>query len=78
MHHAATGHMTREQVFVPPSRKNLPWFLKKWKKSTVTINGIELEEFLEDAPLFRLGLLVFQQVSSKITRESSTDIVFSY
>lgn len=59
-HHAATGHMTRDEVFVPRTasyHKAAP----TGKKLRVSAN-IELDELLEDAPLYRLYWLVIQQL----------------
>ncbi|GJN88152.1 hypothetical protein Rhopal_001109-T1 [Rhodotorula paludigena] len=59
-HHAATGHMTRDEVFVPRTasfRKVAPTG-KKLKVS----KGVELDELLEDAPLYRLTWVLVQQL----------------
>lgn len=59
-HHAATGHMTRDEVFVPATRSS------KQDKATgrkVTVApGIDLDELLEDAPAYRLFWLLVQQL----------------
>jgi omega-6 fatty acid desaturase (delta-12 desaturase) len=63
MHHAHTGHMDRDEVFVPRTRseKGIPAkgdaSIKKVKK-----DGIELDELLEDVPAYRLFWLVMQQL----------------
>ncbi|GAA5967944.1 hypothetical protein JCM8115_006576 [Rhodotorula mucilaginosa] len=59
-HHAATGHMTRDEVFVPRTasyHKAAP----TGKKLRVSAN-IELDELLEDAPIYRLYWLLIQQL----------------
>jgi len=75
-HHAATGHMTRDQVFVPRTRSNLN--LPSIKELAGTENAIDdgvlygtnvppsmqdrLHELLEDAPLATLIGVVLQQI----------------
>ncbi|KAM0749815.1 delta-12-fatty acid desaturase [Meredithblackwellia eburnea MCA 4105] len=57
-HHAATGHMTRDEVFVPAvrSEKTKPTGKK------VVIDGLSWDELLEDSPIYSLFWLVVQQV----------------
>lgn len=59
-HHAATGHMTRDEVFVPRTAK-FHGAAPTGKKVRVSAN-IELDELLEDAPLYRLFWIVVQQL----------------
>ncbi len=59
-HHAATGHMNRDEVFVPATRSSKEQYTTG-KKVTVA-PGIDLDELLEDAPLYRLFWLVVQQL----------------
>lgn len=63
MHHAHTGHIERDEVFVPRTRseKGIP---KKGDASInkITKNGIELDDLLEDVPIYRLFWLVMQQL----------------
>ena len=50
-HHKATGHLTRDMVFVP-----------KTKEQFLANRGAEdLDDLLGDAPLYSLGTLIFQQ-----------------
>lgn len=62
-HHAATGHMTRDQVFVPKTRsqRGLPSqeeLSQKREESTFE----KMDEILEDAPLYTFVMLVVQQL----------------
>jgi len=63
MHHAHTGHVDRDEVFVPRTRteKGIPPKGDASIKKVVK-NGIELDELLEDVPLYRLFWLVMQQL----------------
>lgn len=67
-HHAATGHMTRDEVFVPSTRENrglLPLHPVDDNSPVVTEQttwGEWLAELLEDAPLFNLLELLVQQL----------------
>ncbi|GAA5986524.1 hypothetical protein JCM5350_001358 [Sporobolomyces pararoseus] len=63
-HHAATGHMDRDEVFVPRTLEERGGELKSKenKKKVQLEKGIELDELLEDAPLYRLVTLVGQQL----------------
>jgi len=56
-HHAATGHMTRDQVFVPKTRsqRNIP---SQDELSTME----KVDELLEDAPLYVFINVLLQQV----------------
>lgn len=75
-HHAATGHMDRDEVFVPATRakdtlidKRADGVVGTGRK--VLVEGVEWDELLEDAPLYRLYWLVVQQVSRRgSSRES--------
>ncbi|SCV72313.1 BQ2448_3850 [Microbotryum intermedium] len=62
-HHAATGHMTRDEVFVPATKSEK---VKKpsgtGRKVFVENLGAELDELLEDAPAYRLFYLLVQQL----------------
>ncbi|KAG0681397.1 hypothetical protein C6P40_003655 [Pichia californica] len=51
-HHKATGHLTRDMVFVPPTREE---FIKNR-------NAVTLSELSEDAPIVTLKELVIQQL----------------
>ncbi|KAK4045990.1 hypothetical protein OIV83_006455 [Microbotryomycetes sp. JL201] len=60
-HHAATGHMTRDEVFVPHTKTER----LKGKEGTgrkKLIDGQLLDELLEDAPIYRLYYAVVQQL----------------
>ncbi|KAK4698789.1 hypothetical protein P7C70_g7480, partial [Phenoliferia sp. Uapishka_3] len=57
-HHAATGHMSREEVFVPATRSEKA----KGTGKKVTVQGVDFDELLEDAPLYRLYYLLVQQL----------------
>ena len=59
-HHAATGHMTRDEVFVPATRSS-KLDAATGRKVTVA-PGIKLDELLEDAPAYRLFWLLVQQL----------------
>ncbi|GAA5942405.1 uncharacterized protein JCM15063_006235 [Sporobolomyces koalae] len=63
-HHAATGHMDRDQVFVPRllSQRRPDEQKQNDEKRTHFRDGVELEELLEDAPLYKLVTLVGQQL----------------
>lgn len=51
-HHKATGHMTRDTVFVPHTKEE---FLK--------LNNVEkASELLEESPIWSLAILIFQQL----------------
>ena len=56
--------MTRDEVFVPRTRSQLikPGSTPKIVKH----NGVDMEELLEDAPIYRLAHIVFQQVGRRI------------
>ena len=62
-HHAGTGHMTRDEVFVPSTREErglLPLHPANDDSPVVTEKttwGEWLAELLEDAPLFNLSLI---------------------
>jgi len=59
-HHAATGHMTRDEVFVPRTLAERK--VKANPKKVEVAPGVHLDELLEDAPIYRLGWLLVQQV----------------
>ena len=67
-HHAATGHTTRDEVFVPRTRDQLEY--PKLDESKEDFEGLnvakekqsELAEAIGDAPLFILANLVAQQL----------------
>jgi omega-6 fatty acid desaturase (delta-12 desaturase) len=61
-HHAATGHATRDEVFVPRTASFRKVTEKGTGKKRVVEKGLELDELLEDAPIYRLGWLFIQQV----------------
>lgn len=67
-HHAATGHMDRDQVFVPRTleERSRNWVENPRSKGRNAVGdkgrSIELDELLEDAPLYRLVTLIGQQV----------------
>lgn len=69
-HHAATGHMTRDQVFVPKTRSQrglpaLPDNASKKQRDGILDHGITYEamdDLLEDAPLWTLFNLIVQQL----------------
>jgi len=68
-HHAATGHMTRDQVFVPKTRSQrgltpLPANAsKREREGTLQGNLYEqMDGLLEDAPMWTLFNLVIQQL----------------
>ncbi|BGP18767.1 hypothetical protein JCM10213_004274 [Rhodosporidiobolus nylandii] len=69
-HHAATGHMTRDEVFVPRTASfrgikhdedGKPQGVTGKKREVE--QGLVLDELLEDAPLYRLGWLLIQQLA---------------
>lgn len=53
--------MTREEVFVPPTRSSM--VKERATAKVVNVEGTDMDELLEDAPLYRLVMLVVQQVS---------------
>ncbi|GAA5868528.1 hypothetical protein JCM8547_003175 [Rhodosporidiobolus lusitaniae] len=59
-HHAATGHMTRDEVFVPRTASYLG--AKKTGKQKEVEKGVVLDELLEDVPAYRLFFLLMQQL----------------
>lgn len=59
-HHAATGHLTRDEVFVPRTLSQRKF--KQNPKKVEVAPGIVLDELLEDAPIYRLGWLLVQQL----------------
>ncbi|GAA5916350.1 uncharacterized protein JCM6883_002640 [Sporobolomyces salmoneus] len=59
-HHASTGNLEKDQVFVPKTLEQLGGG-KKGKKVRVA-KGIELDELLEDAPMYRFVELIGQQL----------------
>ncbi|ORY81298.1 delta-12-fatty acid desaturase [Leucosporidium creatinivorum] len=61
-HHAATGHMTRDEVFVPATRSEKCANEGKGTGRKVMIGGMELEELFDDSPLYRLYGLFVQQL----------------
>lgn len=61
-HHAATGHMSRDEVFVPATRSEKCANEGKGTGRKVMIGGMELEELFDDSPLYRLYGLFVQQV----------------
>ncbi|GAA5951233.1 hypothetical protein JCM21900_004383 [Sporobolomyces salmonicolor] len=61
-HHAATGHLTRDEVFVPRTASYRGVSEKGTGKKKEVEKGIVLDELLEDAPLYRLGWLLIQQI----------------
>ncbi|GAA95111.1 uncharacterized protein L969DRAFT_95919 [Mixia osmundae IAM 14324] len=69
-HHAATGHMTRDQVFVPKTRsqrKIAPASEGELKAQSEFFEGNEsafekLDDLLEDAPIWTLLNLIVQQL----------------
>lgn len=70
-HHKATGHLTRDMVFVPKTKDQ---FLKVHKANS-------LEEILEDAPIYTLYSLVAQQLfgwwiylATNVTGQQLTDV----
>ena len=67
-HHAATGHMTREEVFVPSTRSQK--VKPEAERKIVKKDGLDMEELLEDAPIYRLYYLLVQQVSPFSRSES--------
>lgn len=63
-HHAATGHLTRDEVFVPrtASTRGLKEGTKGTGKKREVEKGVVLDELLEDAPLYRLAWIIVQQL----------------
>ncbi|SCZ91642.1 BZ3500_MvSof-1268-A1-R1_Chr5-1g07576 [Microbotryum saponariae] len=62
-HHAATGHMTRDEVFVPATKsEKVTKAAGTGRKVFVENLGAELDELLEDAPAYRLFHLIVQQL----------------
>ncbi|GAA6021289.1 hypothetical protein JCM11491_005792 [Sporobolomyces phaffii] len=61
-HHAATGHLDRDQVFVPRTLAQLVGRDTPKKKRVEVAPGVVLDQLLEDAPLYRLVTLVGQQL----------------
>lgn len=57
-HHAATGHMNRDEVFVPPTKSEVTLGLG----SKSHFLGVDWDELLEDAPAWRFINLVGQQL----------------
>ncbi|GAA6061442.1 hypothetical protein JCM10212_002023 [Sporobolomyces blumeae] len=60
-HHAATGHMDRDEVFVPRTAEQRG-VKQDGRKKVEVEKGIVLDELLEDAPIYRLGWLLIQQL----------------
>jgi len=60
-HHAATGHMTRDEVFVPATLSEVKLVPAGERKKAV-VNGLELEDLLEDTPIYALLWLLGQQI----------------
>jgi fatty acid desaturase len=62
-HHAATGHMTRDQVFVPKTRtqRGLPPAHEEEKSESAFEKA---DKIFEDAPIWVLGNLALQQVGT--------------
>ncbi|GAA6003561.1 hypothetical protein JCM10207_000390 [Rhodosporidiobolus poonsookiae] len=61
-HHAATGHISRDEVFVPRTASFRKVNEKGTGKKKEVEKGLVLDELLEDAPLYRLGWLLVQQL----------------
>jgi omega-6 fatty acid desaturase (delta-12 desaturase) len=66
-HHAATGHMTRDEVFVPKTRSQTQIGEIKEEAEVdghdvTEARQLELQEAIGDAPLYVLGNLVIQQL----------------
>jgi omega-6 fatty acid desaturase (delta-12 desaturase) len=55
-HHKATGHLTRDMVFVPKTKER---FLE-------ARNSHSIHDIMEDAPIYTLGQLLFQQLGGWI------------
>jgi hypothetical protein len=55
--------MTREEVFVPATRSEKLGAEGKASPKKVKVDGEWWDELLEDAPIYRLGKIVLQQVS---------------
>ncbi|KAM0749738.1 delta-12-fatty acid desaturase [Meredithblackwellia eburnea MCA 4105] len=60
-HHAGTGHLTRDEVFVPRTLEQRGGS-RKGTGRKVKKNGIELDELLEDSPIYSLFMLTAQQL----------------
>ncbi|KAI5475100.1 hypothetical protein MNV49_001924 [Pseudohyphozyma bogoriensis] len=61
-HHAATGHLTRDEVFVPATKSFATKNYGLNPAREVIKDGLKLEQLLEDAPLYSLYWLVVQQL----------------
>jgi len=66
-HHAATGHLTRDEVFVPKTRKmrGLPEVQEEGEVQGINISArrqLELREAIEESPLATLFNAVLQQL----------------
>ncbi|KAJ9118174.1 hypothetical protein QFC22_004078 [Naganishia vaughanmartiniae] len=66
-HHAATGHLTRDEVFVPKTRSQagLPAPVEETEIEGVNLTEArqeELREAIGDAPIYVLGNLIVQQL----------------
>jgi omega-6 fatty acid desaturase (delta-12 desaturase) len=66
-HHAATGHMTRDEVFVPKTRSQakVPEINEEAEVEGFNVSKArqeELKEAIGDAPLYVLGNLIVQQL----------------
>jgi omega-6 fatty acid desaturase (delta-12 desaturase) len=62
-HHAANGHMTRDQVWLPKTRSQLGIASEEEvsaKKASSTFDKVD--DLLEDAPLYLFAFLVIQQL----------------
>lgn len=59
-HHAATGHLTRDEVFVPRTKSTRN--PKPTGKKLEVSRNVEIDELLEDAPVYRLGWILVQQL----------------
>ncbi|KAI5479098.1 hypothetical protein MNV49_004097 [Pseudohyphozyma bogoriensis] len=58
-HHAATGHLTRDEVFVPATKSFATKNYGLNPAREVIKDGLKLEQLLEDAPLYSLYWLLF-------------------
>lgn len=66
-HHAATGHLTRDQVFVPRTRSQMGHPVMKDDDEVLGINvsairQSEMREALEDAPIYQFGAMIVHQL----------------
>ncbi|KAL8277248.1 hypothetical protein RQP46_010317 [Phenoliferia psychrophenolica] len=61
-HHAGAGHLTRDEVFIPDTREFVVGNRHGKSGRIVTVGGIELEELVDDTPIYRLGWLIAQQL----------------